>query len=351
MAAISDADFDTDRFNAPSIETKIGQTDVKTQKAALYALSLLCLFGAGVACTAASCSPIAAGLVLTSLFLALYSTSLIDYTDPVTLARIRTEALHQSLPETLKAHGWQNLFLYDLLDHESFKVVFRNYADTLSFDRILAFYREALGNLIQARGQGAAADFLIPSPSEWKHRFYLDTERMRIDLVAERYSLSELKSFDILGAEEGVLFDDAKRETAFYNELIADLQQQFALRTIAECVALQSAIEVSELTYAQHPAHRLLRQMRSYFCYHCGAFNHQYYSMIRDLEHSLIDARDARERAIAAAQELYRLAVLPVKREIDALSFAGKERYEEKISLLDLTYQMIIAGRLANSRC
>ncbi len=351
MAAIAEADFDSDRLSALSIEKKNGPTDVKTQKAALYALSALSLFGAGVASTAAICSPVCAGLVLTSLFLALYSHSLTDYTDPATLAHIRTEALNQSLTEIVQAHGWQNLFIYALLDEEAFKTAYREQADTLSFERVLVFYREALGNLVQARRQGAGADFLIPSPFEWKNRFYLDTERLRIDLVAERFSLSELKAFEILGTEEGALFEEVKREIASYHDSNAALQEQFASRTATEYSLLQSVIEAAELVYAQHPAHRLLRQMRSYFCYHCGAFNHQYYSMIRDLECSLLEARETRERAIAAAHEQYRLAVLPVRREIDALILASKEQYELKISLLDQMYRAAIAERLANSRC
>lgn len=350
MAAIAESDFDSDRLGVFSLEKKINPTDVKTQKAALYALSALTLFGAGVASTAAVCSPVCAGLVLTSLFLALYSRSLVDYSDPATLAQIRTEAMNQSLPELLQAHGWQNLFIHALLDQDAFKVVYRAYANTLSFERVLVFYREALGNLVQARRQGSLADFSIPSPFEWKDRFYLDTERLRIDLVAERFSLSELKAFDILGPEEAALFEEVKREIACYHDVNGDLQQQFAFRTAAEYGALQSAIEAAEFVYAQHPAHRLLRQMRSYFCYHCGAFNHQYYSMIRDLECSLIEAREARERVIAAAHEQYRAAVLPVRREIDALILVAKERYDEKISLLDQTYRAVIAERPANSR-
>ncbi len=341
MGVIAEADFDSDRSICHSTETRTCWTDVKIQKVALYALSAVCLFAA--ACMPVSYSPIAAGLALTSLFLAIYSQSLLDYRDPATLEKIRSEALKMSLLEIVKSYGWQQLFVHALLDKEAFEIAFRSYADTLSFDCIVAFYRDTSEHLALAIKQGASSNYTIPNPSEWKGRFHKETEELRIDAIVERYSLSELNAFGLFSTDEAALFDEVKRAIAFIQKESVEIHEEFALRTSADSAALLSAIELAEQAYAQHPAHRLLKQMRSYFCFHCGAFNYQYYTLIRDLEHSLIDAEKTREKAIAAAQEQYRLAVLPLKKEMEALLLVSKEKHEEKMIHFNYQYRAIRA--------
>lgn len=347
MSAIADIDTDSDwSVLRPLYKETPDLTDVKTRKAALYAISGVSLFAAAASIICYAAYPVAVPLVVTSLFLAIYSRSYIDYSDPSTIAKFRAEALRQPLLESVKRHGWERIFRYEILDQAAFETLFRSSAASLSFGAILALYNQARGHLQRVLKSGRDVHFVIPLPLEWKERFFLDTETMRVDAIVERFRLEELMAFEILDAGQVEILEGAKREIASYGERNVELHGQFDERTKGERAFLEAAIQAADRTYGAHPAHHLLWRANYCHCSHCGAFNQGQMLLIRELERSLEVARILRDSEIKAAQELYNRAVQPVRKEIDALLLLSKERYEEGVDRLDQEYRVSFLARI-----
>lgn len=131
-------------------------TDAKVKKLGLYAFSMLAFAGSLVTGAAAFTGGLP--LLLTAIPLAGLSAGLawcaaklIDYDDPVVLARLRGEVYGLPLSEIVAKHGWNKLFEYALLDTAGFEAAYCAHVDALNFAAHLLYYHEALRRSLPGR--------------------------------------------------------------------------------------------------------------------------------------------------------------------------------------------------------
>ena len=244
-------------------------TSARAQKIGYSALSAIAMSGAtfaaalGFATGALPMALIALPLAGISAGLARTAYLLIDYDDPATLARLRSEVWGQPLPEIVAKHGWDKLFGYGLIDAELFGYSFVAQAETLSFADLLRYYHEAASALAQAPRKNrfaAMEEYAVPSPALWKGKFERETEGLRTDAIYMAYPGDDLVAFGLLsGSQKEALIETGKaiRKRDMQD---AALEQQFLDRTPLERAALARAIDLAEWTYRSHSAHAQLQQ-------------------------------------------------------------------------------------------
>lgn len=183
-------------------------TDTKITRIFLGAIAGYSMIGArtlagGLLPATVSSFAAATPFVALSLALLWYSTSLVDYENPETLKTVQSLAQKFPLPEIVKKHGWKNMFSFGILDPKTFATKYRAQAETLSFQGILTLYKQAKNELHCIE---AAPSYQIPSPSEWKHKFFQETKNFSVEKIIGDYPLSDLESFEILTGEQiGIL--------------------------------------------------------------------------------------------------------------------------------------------------
>ena len=66
-----------------------------------------------------------------------------DYDNPLQLARYRMSAVISPLQETVKEHGWENLFKYEIPLAKQFHKLFMKAAHEMNMNELLDFYEGA----------------------------------------------------------------------------------------------------------------------------------------------------------------------------------------------------------------
>jgi len=414
MAQVYNISFTTGYKKETPLTEPCGWTDVKVKQAWLNsAAALSAITGAGAAVAGLTIFAINGALLLAAVpffvasgLIVNHARSLIDYEDPKVLTELRKNALDLSLPKIVEKHTWEKLFRFEILSPTQFTTFYRTHVDALSFNEMLTFFHVAKKGLDAAITQAPVSaagkePFVIPSPTEWKSKFETETKGLRCDQIVDRYSLADLKTFQIVPDAQLKVLDDVVAANHVFSTRREELQRQFKDRTPYQHSALENAKRLAELQFASHYSHSMLSHIdrrerdeisshrslyRSRICaekqafnnfehsltwhtYGCNVHKHQAIEVRRqEMEHAiaqlkeernacllginmrassdrlpLIAARSTAEEiknlTIRKAEEDFRRETAPIRSEIDALHAKNSEEHEAKIVSLEKIFR------------
>ncbi|HSX13159.1 MAG TPA: hypothetical protein VLE96_01905 [Chlamydiales bacterium] len=176
-----------------------------------------------------------------------YAGNLVDYESPETFEKVRKKAQKLPLADILNKHGWQNLFVHQILSPAQFQDAFRNLANSRTFKELFAIAKEATIELAAASSSSIGKKYEIPHLVEWIDTFHHETAHLELSEILAEYPLADLQALRALPPEELASFERAK---ALLDELT--VEKEIVRKKLDNYIG-QAATTVSKIDAAFGP--------------------------------------------------------------------------------------------------
>ena len=281
--------------------------EIKTKKFVFYTLATtFATAGTAITYTAAAITPPGAICTIAAIALGLYAYSLTDYKNPDALQAIRKKASGMPLLDVVAEHGWNNVFLYEILESDTLVQAYREHIASLSFKDMLSLYHEASASVY-------SKDYPLPSPKEYQDLFISETKALRCDTLVALYPIEDLRLFDLVSDGQLQILEKVATLNRDFNVCADALDQEFYNRTQKEHQILAKAYKPN---YKPHTT----------------------WDSTRGSSPTWMAVPPDAEDLLQAEQE-FSQATAPVRREIDARFAEKVNEYNLAIAALEGVYK------------
>ncbi len=164
-------------------------------------------------------------LALSSYYLFSLATSIWDYEDPSEIAELRRRALQMSLIELSSQHGWQNIFLYQILRPHDFLSSFHYSAAGCDIPVLLQIYKRIQQGLALARQNSPEGftDYKLPDLSLYRSRFVAEIKSLSFNEFFQKYNVHDLFGHNYISEKQ---MHDLIALKQKYDQVVAECKMQ-----------------------------------------------------------------------------------------------------------------------------
>jgi hypothetical protein len=181
------------------------------------------------------------------------------------LELIQKDVKYLPLPQIARRYSWSEIFGWGILTQDEFADAFRAHIKTLPILKMCAYYEKIVQRLEDC--PRPKYTYSIPLPSEFRDKWYTETQNKTLEEIIQQYPLEILKKHNIISGEEGCTLQGLK---SLYEQ--AENQRQAAIKALDERsfpelrssqITLQQAHRKIDQEYENHPAVKRLKVIDS----------------------------------------------------------------------------------------
>ena len=175
--------------------------------------------------------------VLASIFSFVHASHLKSEQEAKQLASLRADIENLSLVDIARCYSWNEIFTFGILTPDEFAYGYRKQLASMPLGRACNFYEKMVRRLEDC--QNPKYIYYIPSPSELREKWALETQNKTFVEIIEGYSLEQLQKHKMLSAVEfkiltelNIFFQRAKnqRDTATHQRFPEIVSRKEELR-------------------------------------------------------------------------------------------------------------------------
>jgi|GEM_PF-6073202 len=256
----------------PGHSANLGENEAKVNSVAYRVIGGLAAAMAAAILILGACSIVVVGhtviiplCILVSAFSFWRARSMEKEEEACQLETTRKEVKYLPLPQIANRYTWNEIFGWGILTADEFADAYRAHVKSLPILQVCAYYEKMVQRLEDC--PRPKYTYSIPVPSEFRDKWYTETQNKTLEEIIQKYPLDTLKKHNIIIGEEWSSLLELK---SLYEQ--ADNQRQAAIKALDESrfpelqssqIALEQANRKIDQEYENHPTVKRLKVIDS----------------------------------------------------------------------------------------